>query len=460
MEIKYFLSISILLQLSAAFLSFRIFPAIGRQKAWNFILLVILITTLCQLILLLQPVSLDGIFIFPELSAEQIIFTSSLLISIGIITKIRNTEKKLRKSEEKYRLFFQEDLTGDYICNADGHIIECNPAFAKIFGFDSIEEALLHPVDEFYPYPEKKENLLEQIKKGKRLEHHEMALIGKNNQTVYVITNIIGIFGKDGGFTGFKGYLFDITKLKELEEKLRQARKMQAIETMGRGIAHDLNAMLNPVMGYSELWLMKEPGAKETRNYMNQILISANRAKELLQQILTFGRQIEYSRIPVKIQSIVTECLKLIKADLPADIKIIQNIDDQCSPILAEPVQIHRLVINLCTNAYHAMEENGGVMEVHLKEIFLDDKLNSDLSEGKYLKLTISDTGHGIDQDTLGRIFDPYFTTKGTGKGSGLGLSVVHGIVRTCKGDIRVDSEPGKGSAFHVSACYREKYCR
>jgi signal transduction histidine kinase/ActR/RegA family two-component response regulator len=254
--------------------------------------------------------------------------------------------------------------------------------------------------------------------------------------------------------------LNDITELKivkrkeeELEAKLRQAQKMEAVGALAGGIAHDFNNVLYPIIGYAELTLNEVPEGSRARRNLNGILKAANRAKDLVQQILAFSRQAEKERRPVRIESIVKEAGKLLRSSIPKNIEIRQVIEAGCRPVMADPVQIHQVVMNLCTNAYHAMREKGGVLEVSLteEEIGVDDlKADLGLTPGTYLRLTVSDTGHGMDKALMSRIFDPYFTTKAPGEGTGMGLSVVHGIVKDHGGEVEVHSEPKKGTTFHV----------
>ena len=240
---------------------------------------------------------------------------------------------------------------------------------------------------------------------------------------------------------------------KRLQAQLQQAQKMQAIGTLAGGIAHDFNNILFPIIGYTEMTLADLPENSLTRSNLEEVLKAAERAKGLVRQILTFSRQSEQERKPLKIQPIIKEALTLLRASLPTTIEISQNIDKKCGAILADPIQIHQVMMNLCTNAYHAMREKGGVLGMTLTEVDIDScdlGSNVDLKPGRYLRLTVSDTGHGMEPAEMERIFEPYFTTKGPGEGSGMGLAVVHGVVRSHGGHITVYSEPGKGAAFHV----------
>jgi signal transduction histidine kinase/CheY-like chemotaxis protein len=240
---------------------------------------------------------------------------------------------------------------------------------------------------------------------------------------------------------------------RDLETQLRQAQKMEAIGTLAGGIAHDFNNILSPIIGYSEMLLEDAPKNKNITDKLEQIQMAATRAKELVSHILTFSRQSEQELTTLEIQPVIKEALKLLRASLPSTIEIKQNIDTNCGPVLADPTQIHQIVINLCTNAFHAMREEGGVLGVELakEDISSSDliyKLN--LNPGPHAKLTFSDTGHGMERSVQDRIFDPYFTTKAPGEGTGLGLAVVHGIVKSYGGDIKIYSEFGKGTTFHV----------
>ena len=244
----------------------------------------------------------------------------------------------------------------------------------------------------------------------------------------------------------------DITDLKTMEEELRQARKMESIGTLAGGIAHDFNNILFPIMGHTEMLLEDIPEDSPSRNSLKEIHTATLRAKNLVKQILTFSRQERSELNLMKIQPIIKETLKLIRATIPTTIEIKQDIQTDCGAVKADPTQIHQIVMNLATNAYHAVEETGGELNIRLKEVeFGDlDLFNPDINPPKYARLSISDTGKGMDKDIIKKIFDPFFTTKETGKGTGMGLSVVHGIVKNMNGTIKVDSRPDKGTEFHI----------
>ncbi|MDX1708311.1 MAG: ATP-binding protein, partial [Desulfobacterales bacterium] len=251
----------------------------------------------------------------------------------------------------------------------------------------------------------------------------------------------------------------DITKLKELENErlkseayLRQAQKMEAIGTLAGGIAHDFNNILSAIMGYTELSMIDITKETDAKYNLNEIYKASQRAKEVVKQILAFSRRSAQERKPLKIDPIVKEAIKMLKASLPATIQIQQYIDPAAGVIEADATEIHQIIMNLCTNAFHAMSETGGVLEVKVENINVGaEKAGTlEITAGNYLMCKVADTGCGMAPEVVERIFEPYFTTKEKDKGTGLGLAVVHGILKSYGGAVTVDSRPGKGSVFTV----------
>jgi nitrogen-specific signal transduction histidine kinase/ActR/RegA family two-component response regulator len=238
-----------------------------------------------------------------------------------------------------------------------------------------------------------------------------------------------------------------------LEERIRHYQKMEAIGTLAGGIAHDFNNILFPIQGYAEMFLDDFPPNDPKHEMAQEIFQAASRAKELIEQILTFSRQGETKNQIVSLQSILKEALKLLRSTIPKNIVIRKNIMSECKPVYADPTNLHQVIMNLCTNAFHAVQDKGGTIEVALEEISVtaDGQYGiAGLPAGDYICLTVSDTGCGMDKKTLAQIFDPYFTTKKEGKGTGLGLSTSYGIIKNLNGDIKVYSEPDKGTTFHI----------
>ncbi|NIA28376.1 MAG: PAS domain S-box protein [Actinobacteria bacterium] len=359
----------------------------------------------------------------------------------------------LQDSEEKYRRFFEDDLTGDYISTPEGKILFCNPAFAQIFGFESVDEAMNSDAVSLYPNSKDRQDFLSLLEKEKKLEYHEIELCRTDGKPVYVIQNVIGSFDEEGKLYEMRGYLFDITTLKNLETQLRQAQKMEAIGTLAGGIAHDFNNILGAIIGYTELTMDDLDEESNIYNNLENVIAASFRAKELVKQILTFSRLDKIEKKPVQINPIVKETIKLLRASLPTTIEIKQHIPNKASYVQADPVQIQQIVLNLGTNAAHAMQDNGGRLCIDLSEINLDSEIINQykgLAAGSYVELKVSDTGHGITRSIMNRIFDPFFTTKDVGEGTGMGLSVIHGIVHGLNGQITVESEVGKGTTFSV----------
>jgi len=239
----------------------------------------------------------------------------------------------------------------------------------------------------------------------------------------------------------------------KLESHLLQLQKMETIGTLAGGIAHDFNNILTPILGYTEMALEELSDESTLRYDIEQINNAALRGKDLVQQILTFSRQVDFDKKPLHLHLVVKEVMNLIRASFPSNIEIRQDLDTDCGTILADATQMHQIVMNLCTNSLYAMADKGGILEVRLDALELNPKkikANANVKKGDYVRLTISDTGVGMDKQTITRIFEPFFTNKEVGSGSGLGLSVVHGIVNNYNGAIQVQSEPGNGTIFMI----------
>jgi PAS domain S-box-containing protein len=268
------------------------------------------------------------------------------------------------------------------------------------------------------------------------------------------------VLDNQGQVVALEGYITDMTRRVEadrerriLEDQLRRAQKMEAIGTLAGGIAHDFNNVLAAVLGSAELIKMDMPSEHPSREFLDQIFLAGNRAREVVQQILTFSQRRESERNVIALQPVVKECMKLLRSTIPAMVEISCTVDPACAPVLADPTQIHQIIMNLCTNAWQALPEKNGFIRVSLEMCEIDEMVRAghpDLHPGPAVRLSICDNGSGMSKATLERIFEPFFTTKPVGEGSGLGLSVVHGIVKAHQGVIAVESAPGKGTTFHI----------
>jgi PAS domain S-box-containing protein len=378
--------------------------------------------------------------------------------SIRDITERKRVEEALARAEGKYRGIFENALEGIYQSTVEGRYISCNPALARILGYDSPEELLDTITDiaqQLYVNPEQRAELLRLIDERGAAERFEVQFYRKDKTVAWVVLNVRGVRDESGKLTYLEGIAQDVTESRAFEAQLRQAQKTEAIGTLAGGIAHDFNNILGIIMGYAEIAELSVTEDSKAKHSIDEVLRATHRAKDLVKQILTFSRKTEQERKPLQTTPIVKEAIKLLRASLPTTIEIRQEIELSGGNdlALADPTQIHQVLMNLATNAAHAMREKGGVLRVALSSVHfdsLDVGKPMDLSPGGYLNLTVEDTGPGMDRTIIDRIFDPYFTTKGPGEGTGLGLAVVAGIVKSHGGAITVNSEPGKGTAFHV----------
>jgi PAS domain S-box-containing protein len=366
------------------------------------------------------------------------------------ITDRKKAEASIKASEEKYRRLV-ENAHDLIIVAQDGVLRFANPAATNVFGYNNLDEvsfaSIVHPEDRRLAAQ------LDAIESNRaiQLSYHTFRALTKNGKVRWLQMNAVQIdWNKKPAALCI---IRDITDAKHLENQLAQAQKMQAIGTLAGGIAHDFNNILAAIIGYTEICRLKATQADDLHRDLDKILKAGERAKDLVKQILTFSHQSENVKKPMEIKYCIKETLKLLKATIPSNIQIRHDIQPVPAIVMADPTQIQRIVMNLCTNAAHAMQETGGILEICLRNVEFDQTsagIHKQLEPGAYVALTVSDTGQGMTTETLQRIFEPYFTTKKLGEGTGLGLSVVHGIVRKLNGVIKVYSEIGSGSTFNI----------
>jgi PAS domain S-box-containing protein len=337
-------------------------------------------------------------------------------------------------------------------------VLNVNPAACRLHGLERASLIGRHVID-LVP-PDKREGVANNLKAATSGDVDQIEgfswTADERAVPVEIRSNRINYGGKPARLL----HVRDITERKQadarqtkLEGQLRQAQKMEAVGTLAGGIAHDFNNILGAIIGYSELAMLDILENHPAQAQLSEVLIAANRAKELVRQILTFSRQEEHERKPIQLRSVLGEALKLLRATLPSTIEIRQRIDCNASPILGDPTQIHQVMMNLGTNAWHAMSDRGGTLEVSLTMIDVDADFAQTLDglqQGRHLRLMVSDNGCGIDPAALDRIFEPFFTTKPQGAGTGLGLAVVHGVVKRHQGAVSVYSEPENGTTFNL----------
>lgn len=367
------------------------------------------------------------------------------------ISERKHAEESLKNSEERYRQFFEDDLTGDYISTPEGKLLSCNPSFRRMFGYSSIGEALAFDIWSTYPDIESREKFLQQLIREKRLEYRETEYRRKDGTQLYCIENAIGIFDDEGKLVQIRGYLFDDTKRKNLESQLLQSQKMESLGTLAGGIAHDFNNILGIIMGHAHLLSVLPADAATRKNYTDIITQASLRGAGLVRQMLTFARKTDVHFEKVRLNELVNEVAKLLDETFPKTITISLRLHNDLPAISGDATQVHQVLLNLCVNARDAMAGKGEItICTGLSDGDIIRRKFPNVKYQRYVVLSLSDTGTGMDDVTLRHIFEPFYTTKELGKGTGLGLSVVYGIVELHHGIIDVESTVGKGTTFRV----------
>jgi two-component system cell cycle sensor histidine kinase/response regulator CckA len=363
----------------------------------------------------------------------------------------KRKESALRESEERYRRFFEEDLTGDYIMTTEGVLVACNPAFAHILGFNSVEDALRSGADSIFPDPSIRHNIVAMVRREGKLEYREEILIRRDGAPIHVVENIVGEFDEHRELVALRGYLFDDTRRKMLETQLIQAQKMETIGTLAGGIAHDFNNLLGIILGYAHRMRNTREHEQIHKKSVDSIIAACERGASVVRQLLTFARKTDVHVESVRVQDLLQELLTFLRDTLPRTIDFNLDVQADLPPVSADPNQLHQALLNLCLNSRDAMP-NGGTVTLSAKIVTASDikRIAPTSAESTYLCLGVHDPGIGMDTTTQQRMFEPFFSTKGRDKGTGLGLAVVYGVVNSHHGFLHVDSTVGEGTTIRM----------
>ncbi|HUI30433.1 MAG TPA: PAS domain S-box protein [Candidatus Acidoferrales bacterium] len=395
----------------------------------------------------------DGTSVFVEVLGSVIRHEKHPAI-IG--TVVDNTElvlagQALKESEDRYSRFFNEDIAARYVTTSDGTILSCNDTFIKLFSFSSKEEALKTNVACIYTNSRERDKFVELMKERKHLERREAEFIRKDGKKIYVLESATAELDYTGNLKCIRGYLIDETNKRQLEAQLFEAQRMESIGTLVSGIAHDLNNVLSIIIGQISIMDPVKVGTERLLKSRDAISKAARRGAHTIGQLLTFAHKVETITESVKVNNIVEEVVEFLEETFPEKIVFTAQLERRLPSIHADPNQLQQVLINLCVNARDAMP-SGGTLTISTSRIdrkSLEGRF-PDLSSDEYLVTKVSDNGVGIDHEDIGRIFEPFFTTKKNGYGTGLGLSVVYGIMKAHHGFIDVRSEVGRGTEFSL----------
>jgi PAS domain S-box-containing protein len=375
------------------------------------------------------------------------------------ITERKQIEESLREREALLRTVFETLPVGVWITDQNGVIIQGNQAGQQIWagtryvGIDQFGEYKGWWADTGKHIEPEEWAAARAVLKGETSINEEIEIECFDGSHKIILNSAVPIRNEKQEILGAFIINQDITERKRTEKAIRQMQKMEALGTLAGGIAHDFNNILMPIVINTELALLDTPDGSSITNYLKLVQEAANRGKDLTKQIITFSRQKEQVKAPIEIGPVIKEALKFLRSSIPKTIEIREHIEPAPSIILADPTQIHQVLMNLCSNASYAMREKGGILDVSLTPVEVDAEMvnrHLDLKPGPYLKLTVADTGQGMDKEIIEKIFDPFFTMKKPGEGTGMGLAVVHGIAKNHGGAITVYSEIGKGSTFNI----------
>src|SRR5216683_4699905 len=374
-------------------------------------------------------------------------------LSRRIANEIERANAEHQRAERRYRDIFEQSVSGVSTTRvSDGRVLLCNEALARIFGYDSAAEFMEQRARNLWWDPADRDRMLVALRESSVLRNYEVHMRRKDGKPIWVLCNITLRKGEDGEEV-LENLTVDISDRKSLEQQLWQAQKLDALGSLAGGVAHDFNNLLTAIVGYAELMRLDLPPGDPRLEDLEEIDKACGRAAGLTRQLLAFSRRQPFEPQALQLDERVQDMEKMLRRLLGPDVRLVTATDEQLARIWADPNQIEQVVLNLAVNSRDAMPK-GGTLTIETRNQHLDERYTSehtDLPAGAYVLLAVSDTGTGMDRETLARLFEPFFTTKEKGKGTGLGLATVYGIVKQTRGNILVYSEPGIGTTFK---CY------
>ena len=367
------------------------------------------------------------------------------------VTERKLAEEALQESEEKYRTLFEDSLDALFMVTVDGTLIGANKAYFELFGYEK-EEILGHSVIKTYADPAARPRYHEALLAKGFVKDYPLRLVRKDGRQLDCLLSSRIELDKDGNILIARGFIRDTTEQKNLQRQLLQAQKMEAIGTLAGGVAHDFNNLLTVVMGFSELLLAEKDQKHPDYADLQKIFHASKNGAELVQRLFMFSRKSEPKLVPMNLNKQIVQVEKLLRRTIPKMVDINLDLSADLPEINADQSQVEQMLMNLAVNARDAIPDIGK-LTVRTSVVTLDEEycgLHLEATPGEYLLLEVTDTGHGMDRETVEHIFEPFFTTKEVGRGTGLGLAMVYGIVKQHNGHIAVYSEVGKGTTFRV----------